>query len=383
MRASLVLLSWAPMLGWSDGQMVRWSDDLSNHQSIRPSVHQSIRPSAPPARLYVTNQDDATISVIDMATKRVVETVDLQKLGFGPTAKPHHAQVDPDGKHWYATLIGAGKVLKFDRRNQIVGSVDLEVPGLIALHPTRDLLIVARSMSAVNPPRRIALIRRSDMKLLDEIDIFFPRPHAIVTAGDYAYVASLGVNQLASVHLDEGTVTLVDVEGPQHTLTQFALSPDGRWLTATGSTSNQLLLYSLKDPARPALARTVAMEKGPFEAGFTWDGRWVVVTSLDANAVSFVSTSSWTPEFVMRDSSFQQPHGVGLGPDGAYVYVSNRFQSGGAHDHEGHKATGAGNVVAICIPTRKVSAVMPTGHYSAGIGIAVPEQRPASPSKCR
>jgi YVTN family beta-propeller protein len=41
----------------------------------------------PPAHLlYVTNQDDATISVIDMDAKRVVETIDLRKLGFGPTA---------------------------------------------------------------------------------------------------------------------------------------------------------------------------------------------------------------------------------------------------------------------------------------------------------
>ena len=47
----------------------------------------AIQPSArPPARLYVTNQDDATISVIDMATKRVVETIDLKTLGFGATA---------------------------------------------------------------------------------------------------------------------------------------------------------------------------------------------------------------------------------------------------------------------------------------------------------
>lgn len=339
--------------------------------------------SAPPPRLYVTNQDDATISVIDLDAKRVVETVDLQTLGFGPTAKPHHAQVEPDGTYWYATLIGAGKVLKFDRSNRVVGSVDLEVPGLIALHPSRDLLVVARSMSAVNPPKRIALIRRSDMKLLDEIDIFFPRPHAIVTAGDYAYVASLGVNQLASVNLDDGSVTLVDVEGPQHTLTQFALSPDGRWLAATGSTSNRLLLYSLADPVRPSLARSIEMEKGPFEAGFTWDGRWVVVTNLDANAVSFVSTSTWKAEHVVRDSAFRQPHGVGLGPEGAYVYVSNRYQSGGAHDHEGHKATGAGNVVAICISTHQVAAVIPAGHYAAGIGIAAPGRAPQSPARCR
>jgi YVTN family beta-propeller protein len=336
--------------------------------------------------MYVTNQDDATISVIDPATNRVVETIDLQKLGYPPNAKPHHAQVEPDGSFWYATLIGAGKVLKFDRQNRVVDSASLEVPGLMALHPSRDLLVVARSMSAVNPPRRLALVRRSDMAVLDEIDVFFPRPHAVATNGDYAYVASLGVNQLASVALDSGTVRLVDVEGPPHTLTQFAVSPDRRWLVVTASTSGRLLVFSLADPAVPALAREVTLEPGPFESAFTVDGRHLVVSNLDANAVTFLDTSSWTVEAVVSDSAFRQPHGVAIGPDALHVFVSNRFQAGGMHDHEGHQAMGAGNVVSICIPTHAVEAVMPVGHYAAGIAgpAPVPSVRgTVEPAACR
>ena len=337
-------------------------------------------------RMYVTNQDDATISVIDPATNRVETTIDLQKLGYPATAKPHHTQVEPDGSHWYATLIGAGKVLKFDRDNRVVDSASLEVPGLMALHPSKDLLVVARSMSAVNPPRRLALIRRSDMKVLDEVDVFFPRPHAIATNGDYAYVASLGVNQMASVALDSGTVQLVDVDGPQHTLTQFAISPDRRWLVATGSTSGRLLVFSLADPATPAFVREVALEAGPFESAYTADGRHLVVSNLDANAVTFLDTSTWTVEAVVKDSAFKQPHGVAFGPDGRQVYVSNRYQAGGMHDHEGHKATGGGNVVAICVPTHTVDAVMPVGNYAAGIsGVPpTPDARgTVEPTSCR
>jgi len=337
-------------------------------------------------RMYVTNQDDATISVIDPATNRVETTIDLQKLGYSATAKPHHTQVEPDGSHWYATLIGAGKVLKFDRDNRVVDSASLEVPGLMALHPSKDLLVVARSMSAVNPPRRLALIRRSDMKVLDEVDVFFPRPHAIATNGDYAYVASLGVNQMASVALDSGTVRLVDVDGPQHTLTQFAVSPDHRWLVATGSTSGRLLVFSLADPATPAFVRDVELEAGPFESAYTADGRHLVISNLDANAVTFLDTSTWAVEAVVKDSAFKQPHGVAFGPDGRRVYVSNRYQAGGMHDHEGHKATGGGNVVAICVPTHTVDAVLPVGNYAAGIsGVPpTPDARgTVEPTSCR
>jgi YVTN family beta-propeller protein len=174
----------------------------------------------PPPRLYVTNQDDATVSIIDAGTRRLIETLDLQPLGFGPNARPHHAQVEPDGSFWYVTLIGAGKVLKLDRENRIVGSVDLEVPGLIALHPAADLLVVARSMSAVNPPRRIALVRRSDMTLLDEYEVVFPRPHALVVdpRGDFVYVGSLGENQLASIRCGRRDAP-GEREGPPLTLT--------------------------------------------------------------------------------------------------------------------------------------------------------------------
>lgn len=338
----------------------------------------------PPPRLYVANQDDASVSVIDIATSTVVATVDFETMGFSATARPHHTQVEPDGAHWYVTLIGAGRVLKLDRENRIVGSVAMEVPGLIALDPVEDRMIVARSMSAVNPPARVAVIRRSDMTMIEEYDSFFPRPHALVAnpAGRYAYVASLGVNQLASLRLDDGKLELVDVAGPPHTLTAFSVSPDGRWLLATAETSNQLLVFSLADPARPALVRSVAMERGPFESAFSWDGRSVVVTSLAANAVSFVDPASWRVLAVVKDSSLVQPHGVTFSPDGRFIYVSSRHQSGGAHDHAGMNATAPGTVTVICIPTGAVSSVLPVGNYAAGLSVPRPTVMPARPSTC-
>jgi YVTN family beta-propeller protein len=336
-------------------------------------------------RLYVTNQDDATISVVDLASRRVVEAIDLRAMGFGPNAKPHHAQVEPDGRFWYVTLIGAGKVLKLDRENRIVGSVDLEVPGLLGLHPTKDLLVVARSMSAVNPPQRIALIRRSDMTLLEEYEVFFPRPHGIVVdpRGEHVYVASLGVNQLARVRLEDGELELVDVEGPYHTFVQLAISPDGQWLVATGQTSGDVLLFDISEPGLPRLRHAIPIGGGPFESAFSYDGRHLVVTNIDADRVTIIDAATRAIEVTLEGEGFSQPHGVGLSPDGRFVFVSNRFQSGGAHDHEGKKATGAGTLVAICLATRSVESVIPVGHYAAGIGVPVPAARPATPATCR
>lgn len=335
-------------------------------------------------RVYVANQDDGTVSIVDGSSRAVVETLDLKAMGYGPNPKPHHIQVERDGAFWYLSMIGAGKVVKFDRANRPVGEVALEVPGLLALDPTGDRLVVGRSMSAVNPPRRIAVIRRSDMKLLDEWDVFFPRPHALVVdpRGRYAYVASLGANQFASVRLEDGESTLIDFEGDPQSFTQFSVSPDGRWLVLTAQTGEQILVYDIRNPAKPVFSRAVTLPKGPFESVFSYDGATLFVTNLDANVVSAVSVRDWSVIGTIESPGFGQPHGVALSADGRWLWVTNRHQSGGAHDHEGHKATSVGTLVAICIPTRTAETVIPVGNYAAGVAVAVPAKAPRTPTSC-
>jgi YVTN family beta-propeller protein len=338
------------------------------------------------AQLYVPNQDDATVSVIDPGTLRLLRTVDLRRYGMGDNAKPHHVQVEPDGSAWYVTLIGAGQVLKLDPSDRVLGSVDLEVPGLIALHPSKDLMFVGRSMSAVNPPPRIAVIRRSDMTLLDEVDLLFPRPHGIVVhpGGEVVYVASLGTNQIASVGVDRGEVRLVDVPGMAKGFVQAAVSPDGSMLAVTAELTDSLLVFSLADPAAPTLARGLAMPDGPFEPAFTPDGRAIFVTALNANRVAVVDTREWSVSVLPRHAGYGQPHGIALSSDGSRVFVGNRHQTGGVHDHAGGRPTGTGTVVAICAESRNVDTVLRVGHYAAGLGMT-PARTGASaaPRPCR
>src|ERR1700733_12537730 len=81
--------------------------------------------------LYITNQVGATITVVNQQTLAVDTVIDLTRMGFTPNAKPHHVAVEKDGSFWYVTLIGDGKVLKFDRENKLVGRVSMETPGLL------------------------------------------------------------------------------------------------------------------------------------------------------------------------------------------------------------------------------------------------------------
>jgi YVTN family beta-propeller protein len=330
------------------------------------------------AQLYVPNQDDATVSVIDPANPRVLRTVNLRRYGVGDNAKPHHVQVEPDGSAWYVTLIGAGRVLKLDRDDRLLGAVEMEVPGLIALHPSKDLMFVGRSMSAVNPPPRMAVIRRSDMTLVDEVDLLFPRPHGIVAhpTGDVVYVASLGTNQIATVGVDQGEVRLLTVPGTAHGFVQAAVSPDGKLLAVTAELTDSLLIFDLTSRWAPKLVRGIAMPDGPFEPAFTPDGLSIFVTALNANRVAAVSTGDWKANVLPAHAGFGQPHGIALSPDGSRLFVGNRHQRGGAHDHAGGKPSGAGTVVAICVESQRVDTVFGVGRYAAGLGMGPGTARP-------
>ena len=68
--------------------------------TVLPGLILAAAPLYGQARLYVANQDDATISIIDAKSRKLVETLDLRRYGFADNAKPHHVQVDPDGSAW-------------------------------------------------------------------------------------------------------------------------------------------------------------------------------------------------------------------------------------------------------------------------------------------
>lgn len=322
------------------------------------------------ALLYVCVQDDAKIAVVDMAAKSVVRTIDLQTLGFPATAKPHYIVVEPDGAHWYVSLIGANRVVKFDRQDRVVARFEMETPGMLALAAT-DALIVSRSMSAVNPPKRVAVVRRSTMQG-DELDVLFPRPHPVAyTPKGYAYTGSLGVNQIASIALADDRVDVVNVPGPTHSIVQFALSPDGRTLVGSTEISGQLLAFSLEDPAKPKLIKSVDVGKMAFDPTFAPDGRSVWVPVKATNEIVVVSTADWSVTSRFTDASFKQPHQIVFSPDGRTAFVTNNNKMDHMADpaHAGHDMPGAsGSLVIVDVKSGRVEKAIELGMNVTGMG---------------
>ncbi|HEY0306437.1 MAG TPA: hypothetical protein VGC44_15790 [Longimicrobiales bacterium] len=337
------------------------------------------QPSSAPDLLYVCNQSDATVTLIDTRTNTIVGLVDLTTLGFSKNAKPHHIAVEPDGSFWYVTLIGENKIVKLDRDNKVVGQATFETPGMLSLHPTQDLLFVGRSMTAVNPPKRIGVVKRSDMSI-EELDILFPRPHAMAldARDNTVYTASLATNQMAAIDVASEKVQIVEVGGKQHALMQFALSPDGKTLAASGELSAEVLLFDVSNPMQPKFMRSFAVEAQPFDPIFTPDGGYVVVGNKAANAISIIDLQKYDVS-VLRGQGIAQPHGTAVSPDGKWIYVSNNNlnapSGSGQSPHAMHAAqnasapAGPGKIIVIDAQSRKISKVIEVGHNASGIAV--------------
>lgn len=354
----------------------------------------AIAPDTSDVRLYVPNQLGASISVLD-GEGRLLETVDLRDFGYSEHAMPHQVAAAPDGSRWYVSLAGAGEIAVFDDRNRRVGRVAVEAPGMLVLDPTRGLLHVSRALMAVRPPSSLAVIRISDLSVVDEPEVFVSRPHALAvdTVSGRVYTGSLADGLLAVFDPATGEVRTEAVADAPSGFVGLAVSPDGSRLAATTQVNDRMLAFDASGSDGLEPRASIPVEAGPYDMTFSPDGRFVWFPNQQANAVTRVEATNWTVDRVLHHPAFVEPHGVIFTPDGGTVYVTSHGESvagpedgaeseGGAADpagevdesgDEGHvsmRARGNGTVVTIDAFTTDVRSVTEVGPYAAAPGIA-------------
>lgn len=333
---------------------------------VFPAMGQS-----PRSPLYVCNQGEATVSVIDMESMDVRTTVDLKERGFSENAKPHHVVAEPDGSHWYVTLIGANTILKFNRDNEIVDRLDgFEVPGLLALDSDgdRDVLYAGRSMSAVNPPQSLGVIGRSTMQVEERVDTFFPRPHplAVTPNGEYVFIASLATNQFMGIGTDTRETQLTRLGGVTQTPVQFAATSDGSTLIAGGQETGQLLLFDMSDAPALSVTDTLDVGREPWHPVIGRESGLAYVPNKMSHSISVVDVDNASVRATIRGDGLAQPHGAALTADGQHLFVSNNNREG-TYKPQGDNPD-AGTVTVIDTNTHEIVKIIEVGTYPTGVG---------------
>jgi DNA-binding beta-propeller fold protein YncE len=321
---------------------------------------------SPSPKLYVCNQGEATVSIIDMESMAVETKVDLKERGFSENAKPHHVLAEPDGSHWYVTLIGANTILKFNANNKIVDRLDnFEVPGLLSLAPKEDILYAGRSMSAVNPPKSLGMIDRSSMEVMKRVNTFFPRPHplAVRPNGDYTFIASLATNQLMGINTETQETKLTRLGGTTQTPVQFAMTPDGSRLIAGGQKTGELLIFDATQAPELSVVDTLGVGKQPWHPVISRQSGMAYVPNKMSHSVSVVDVNNAAVEATIRGDGLAQPHGTALSADGTHLFVSNNNREG-TYEPSGENGT----VTVINTDTKEIEKVIEVGKYPTGIG---------------
>lgn len=317
--------------------------------------------------VYVCNQNSASISIINVETLEVEETINLQDLGFSSNAKPHHTAVEPDGSFWYVTLIGENRVLKFNAENELIGQTEMEVPGLISLHQTENVMYVGRSMSAVNPPSSFGVISRSEMELTNEVDLLFARPHAIASLSneEHVFVASLSSNQILSIDTESGDADIVSMDGMNHMFINFAVSPDQSKMVGTTQMTGKMMIFDISDPLNLEVTNTLDVNAQPWHPVYSDDGKYVYFGNKQANSVTAINMETQTVESVITEQGLAQPHGAVLSSDNRYLFVTNNNMKMGEMNSNMMKM---GMVAVIDTENFEIVKMIEVGMNPTGIG---------------
>jgi len=236
-------------------------------------------------QLWVNNELDRTISVINPTTLEKIATVEIPTDLFDLGYKPHDVILMPNNAAAFVTFLGTEDddyVVKYSTTTfKETDRVEVGQDPHVALTSNNDKLYVAAQGAS-----ELYVFNRSDLSLVTQLDI--PNAHGlgINNSGTYLYIGNIsegGTN--ATYTLDLATNTLVGspVDAPFSAPHNYAVSGDDKlYITHSGGANNQVSVYDLT-PA-PVLNTTVEVGNNPFGlAAFSINMTTDVTICVDGN----------------------------------------------------------------------------------------------------
>ncbi len=242
------------------------------------------------SQAFVTNSSDATVSVIDTATRTVTQTINLASI---PLTFPFGIVV---GKHDNRVFVTSGAA-EFDGSDQNIAVLDrtnpanvtlsgtIQAPGFggrPAISPNGNFLVVPVAPTESGPPR-LLLINQSSGVVVHEIQLAgstaFPQDVAI--SGRFAYVSlfdfSGGTGGVWVVNLKtRSTVTVINTGDPL--VHGIGMTPDGEFVFATNFSAGSNSV-SVIDTDTNTVVATIPTGPQPNEVAVTLDGTRGFITN--------------------------------------------------------------------------------------------------------
>ena len=321
-------------------------------------------------KVYVANEEENTISVLDAAS--------FEKVGKIPVGQgPHNVQISPDGKLAWVTNEGdprkqsdaqasmngmkmsmsdhkamndRGEVWAIDTATQtVVAKVE------VGRHPAHVVL---------TPDGRFAYVTNGGDNTVSVIDVAGRQVVATVPVGTFPHGIRISPDgkQGYVANLKGGTVSVIDIEtrkelaqipvgkGPA----QVGFTPDGRLAFASLSAEDKVAVI---DPATRSVIRKVSVGTVPIQIYSTPDSRELLVANQGARSKPGKTVSVIDLETFKTAKPIQTgpgTHGVAVDREGRYAYITNTY---------------ANSVSVLDVKERKIVATVVVGKGPNGISV--------------
>lgn len=344
----------------------------------------------PMGKVYVTNQAEDEIAVIDIATNLLARMIPVGSLSnlVSPPEAPHNVVVDPQKDFFYVNLIVGNEIWKYrvsdDGFEGKLALGDRRAPAQIAITPDGSKGYVS-NFDLTGTHRGVQVFNAQTMDLLGEIrDQRMIATHGVQLThdGNWLWTANELSDNLTIIRTDDDSiVAFVKVDPSVPDLPsgvagfrpyQLVFSHDDAYAYVTCRMSNDVRIFATETRQ---LVGVVPVGVNPLILDITPDGRYVYVANRGvggspSTTVSVVRTSDRTELLKISDVGVE-PHGVAVTPDGRFVYVSCENVNNPEPPH--HPTIGLktpGTVAVIETATNQVIKRIEVGAFAAGVAIA-------------
>jgi len=333
-----------------------YSGDSMFSASTSPQQTLAITQTGPFA--YVANINSNTVSVINIPTGQVVNSIPVGSGPWGTAISPDQTQVYITNNHGNSvSVINAAS-------GSVVATIPVQSsPFGVAFTPDGSGVYVvngsSNTVSVINPATQTVVatvpVQNSPVGVA----------MAPTSNGTFAYVTNSASNTVSVIAVGSSTVvqTIPVGTGPRW----VTVSPNSMWAYVENAGSNNVSVISI---ATNQVTATIPVGTSPFGAAFTPDNSTVYVANGGSNSVSVIDTQSGT--VIGTVAGLNNPVQVTLTMDGASAYVTN---------------LNANTVSVIATASNTIAGTVQVGNAPIGIAIASAPQmtlqitQPLSPTQ--
>ena len=237
--------------------------------------------------------DGSTMSVIDLASRKIVGTVD-----FGHGVRPHCAVYDKNSGMLYVTT-------ELDKTISIIDPKTLKIVGAVPTGQEQSHMLVLskdgkRGYTANVGPGTVSVLDMVERKTIAVIPISGNTQRISISQdGSMVFTADQKTPRLAVIDTATNRVkTWIDLPSAGY---GTAATLDGRWLLVTLRETKQLAVVDLKSLK---VAKTIDVGGGPAEVVVSKDGKRAYVACNFSDQVAVIDLAGWKVEKLIDAGKF-------------------------------------------------------------------------------